>query len=151
MIRSGGFASKAEVRRFQTEAEAAGNLDHPNIVPIYEIREDAGQHFFAMKLVEGKSLSDELHGQPIAPRRAAELMVKIAGAVHHAHQRGILHRDLKPKNILLDQRGEPQVTDFGLAKLLQKGGGGTQTDDVMGTPSYMAPEQIIGRSQDLTT
>ena len=151
MIRSGSFATKAEVRRFHTEAEAAGNLDHPNIVPIYEIREYAAQHFFTMKLVEGKSLADELHGQPMAPRRAAELMVKIASAVHHAHQRGILHRDLKPTNVLLDPRGEPQVTDFGLAKLLQRTGGATPTEGIMGTPSYMAPEQIVGRSKDLTT
>jgi eukaryotic-like serine/threonine-protein kinase len=151
MIRSGNFATKAEVRRFHTEAEAAGNLDHPNIVPIYEIREYAGQHFFTMKLVAGKSLADELQCQPMAPRRAAELMVKIASAVHHAHQRGILHRDLKPTNVLLDQRGEPQVMDFGLAKLLQKTGGATPTEGIMGTPSYMAPEQIVGPSKDLTT
>ena len=149
-IRSGSFATKAEVRRLHTEAEAAGNLDHPNIVPIYEIREYAGQHFFAMKLVEGKNLADELQGRSMAPRRAAELMVKVAHAVHHAHQRGILHRDLKPRNILIDQRGEPQIADFGLAKLLQKDET-TQTDGMLGTPLYMAPEQIVGHSKDLTT
>src|SRR5687768_342887 len=92
MIRSGAFATKDEVRRFHTEAEAAGNLDHPNIVPIYEIGEHGGQHFFAMKLVEGKSLAEELKAKPIAPHRAVELMIKIASGVHHAHQRGILHR-----------------------------------------------------------
>lgn len=151
MIRSGTFATKAEVHRFHIEAEAAGNLDHPNIVPIYEIHEHEGQHFFSMKLVEGRSLADELQHQPIPPRRAAELMVKIAGALHHAHERGIMHCDLKPRNILLDPRGEPQVMDFGLAKLLQRAEAGTPPEGVMGTLNYMAPEQAFGRAKDLTT
>ena len=151
MIRSGTSATKAEVRRFHIEAEAAGNLDHPNVVPIYESGEYRGQHFFAMKLVDGKSLADELRGQAMRPRKAAELMIKIADGVHHAHQRGILHRDLKPTNILIDQRGEPQVMDFGLAKLLPTKESATETQDIMGTPSYMAPEQIVGGAKHLTT
>lgn len=150
MIRSGRSATKAEVRRFHTEAEAAGNLDHPNVVPIYESGEHLGQHFFSMKLVEGRSLAQTLQDQPMAPRRAAELMIRIASGVHHAHQRGILHRDLKPTNILIDQRGEPQIMDFGLAKLLAPNEGTTQTREVMGTPSYMAPEQIVGGAKYLT-
>jgi len=151
MIRTGTFASKVEVHRFQTEAQAAGNLDHPNIVPIYEIGEADGLHYFSMKLIEGHNLADELQGRPMNPRRAAKLLIRIAHALHHAHLRGILHRDLKPKNILVDERGEPQVTDFGLAKVLAHETGITQSHDVMGTPSYMAPEQALGNSKEVTT
>src|SRR5437899_2514812 len=110
MILSGSFASKDFVQRFHTEAEAAARLDHPHIVPIYEIGEHEGQHFFSMKLIDGFSLADELQGKPWPPTRAAGLIAKMARAVHYAHQRGILHRDLKPGNILLDGKGEPHVS-----------------------------------------
>jgi WD40 repeat protein/serine/threonine protein kinase len=151
MILAGQLASPAEVQRFRTEAENAAALDHPHIVPIYEVGEAGGRHFFAMKLIEGGSLSQSLARLADEPRAAARLMATVARAVHYAHQRGILHRDLKPANILLDAQGQPQVTDFGLAKRLAGGGaGGTQSGAIIGTPSYMAPEQAAGK-KDLTT
>src|SRR6266542_985539 len=153
MILTGQFASPAEVQRFKSEAEAAANLDHPNIVPIYEVGEHDGQHFFSMKLVEGGSLA-ALTSEPAASeeaqRRAARLVATVARAVHYAHQRGVLHRDLKPANILLDDRGEPHVTDFGLAKKVEGGSDLTQSGSISGTPSYMAPEQAAGR-KDVST
>ena len=134
MILAGQLASPADVRRFQAEAEAAGNLDHPHIVPIYEVGEREGQHYFSMKLVEGGSLTSQVPRLLQEPRTAALLLAKVARAVHHAHQRGILHRDLKPGNILLDAQGEPHVTDFGLAKPVQADAGLTQTGAIIGTP-----------------
>src|SRR5580765_6703191 len=119
MLLAGLFASRNFVQRFCTEAEAAAKLDHPNIVPIYEIGQHEGQHYFSMKLIDGFSLAKELQGKPWAMKRAAEFMAKVARAVHYAHQRGILHRDIKPGNILLDSKGEPHVTDFGLAKIAE--------------------------------
>ena len=109
MILKGELASEIDVRRFRQEAEAAANLDHPNIVPIYEVGEHEGQQYFSMKLIEIAACS-------IAPRDVVTRLAKVARAVHHAHQRGILHRDLKPSNILIDKEGEPHVADFGLAK-----------------------------------
>jgi eukaryotic-like serine/threonine-protein kinase len=151
MIRSGQLATATEVQRFRAEAEAAARLDHPNIVPIYDVGEHEGQHFYAMKLVSGGSLAEAIGGQPMPPRRAARLLAPIARAVHFAHQRGILHRDLKPTNILLDAAGEPQLADFGLAKLAETENGLTQTAEVMGSASYMSPEQASGHSRQLTT
>src|SRR5262249_18365840 len=128
MILAGPFASELFVRRFKIEAEAAANLDHPNIVPIYEIGEHDQQHYFSMELVEGSNLAELLSGELLPEAESAELMVKIARAVHYAHQRGVLHRDLKPSNILIDKAREPYVTDFGLAKVLQEDLGLTQSE-----------------------
>jgi serine/threonine protein kinase len=139
MILAGQLASEADVHRFRSEAEAAAHLDHPNIVPIYEVGTHEGQPYFTMKLVEGGSLADRT--LPLPAAEAARLLVAVARAVHHAHQRGILHRDLKPGNILLDASGQPHVTDFGLAKQVEGDAGQTRTGAIVGTPSYMAPEQ----------
>jgi tetratricopeptide (TPR) repeat protein len=152
MILAGQYAAAADLRRFRTEAEAAAHLDHPNIVPIYEVGEHGGRPYFSMKLIEGGSLKERLvHPPPIAMGGLVRVMAQVARAVHHAHQRGILHRDLKPANILLDLRGEPHVTDFGLAKRIETDAGLTQSGAVLGTPSYMAPEQANGQARRLTT
>ncbi len=150
MILAGQFASEADIQRFHTEAEAAANLDHPNIVPIYEVGEHQGQHYFSMKYVEGGSLADQVPRLVHDPRAAAGLLAQVARAVHHAHQRGILHRDLKPGNILIDAQGQPHVTDFGLAKRIESDQGQTRTGAIVGTPSYMAPEQARAQ-KGLTT
>lgn len=157
MISSGLLATDAEVERFHREAEAAASLDHPGIVPIYEIGEAEGQHFFSMKLLEHGNLADLSAAQDEAARhsmawqrRAAEITAQMARAVHHAHQRGVLHRDLKPTNVLMDEAGAPHLTDFGLAKLLNREAGLTRTVAVMGTPGYIAPEQAAGRAAEVT-
>lgn len=145
MILSGNIAGEEEIRRFQREAEAAANLDHPNIVPIYDIGQHNGQHYFSMKLIEGGtlgSLSDEVKNDH---RKVVELVAKVADAVHHAHQRGILHRDLKPANILLDAEGQPLITDFGLARNTKSDLQLTQTGAIVGTPGFMPPEQAAGK------
>jgi len=152
MILAGQLASPAEVQRFLTEAEAAARLDHPHVVPIYEVSEYEGQHYFSMKLIEGGSLAQAIADcrlQIEDCRPAARLLATVARAVHHAHQRGILHRDLKPSNILLDQQGQPHVTDFGLAKHVAGGSDLTRSGAIVGTPGYMAPEQAQAR-KDLT-
>jgi WD40 repeat protein/tRNA A-37 threonylcarbamoyl transferase component Bud32 len=160
MILAGHLASTEDVRRFRTEAEAAAHLDHPHIVPIYEVGEHHGQHYFTMKLIEGSSLAQEISrkGAKTAKeedpagasslrslRLCVNLLATVARAVHHAHQRGILHRDLKPANILLDRDGQPHVTEFGLAKRVSGDAGLTQSGAIVGTPSYMAPEQAAAR------
>jgi WD40 repeat protein len=153
LILAGQFASEREVKRFRAEAEAAARLDHPNIVPIYEVGDQEGRPFFSMKFMEGGTLTAQLAARttPLDPRAAATLLVKIARAVHHAHQRAILHRDIKPGNILLDARGEPHVSDFGLAKLLDSADGLTLSGAMLGSPNYMSPEQASGPSDGLTT
>lgn len=148
MILAGQLASESNVRRFYSEAEAAAGLDHSGIVPIYEVGQRDSQHFFSMAYVDGQSLHDRLKKGPLSPREAATLLAQVADAVHFAHSRGIIHRDLKPQNILLDSSGHPKVTDFGLAKRMDGGEGLTQSGDVLGTPSYMAPEQAEGRVQE---
>ncbi len=162
---AGEFAAPDFLQRFRTEAEAAARLDHPNIVPIFEIGEDHGQPFLSMKLVEGGTLSrakpaavSNLFGNADGESEpstdadwAALVLAKLARAVHYAHQRGILHRDLKPGNVLLDTLGEPFLTDFGLARLVEQDSSLTRTFASLGTPSYMAPEQARGESRQLTT
>jgi serine/threonine protein kinase len=135
------------VQRFQREAESAAQLDHPHIVPIYEVGEHEGQHYFSMKLIDGGSLAGCT--LPLPVRQSAALLATTARAVHRAHQRGILHRDLKPGNILLDAQGQPHVTDFGLAKRVEGERGQTQTGSIVGTASYMPPEQA--RAEKLLT
>jgi WD40 repeat protein/predicted Ser/Thr protein kinase len=144
MILTGQLASDADVQRFLGEAEVVANLDHPHIVPIYEVGQHEGQRYFSMKLIEGASLAQNAAELVPDPRASARLVATVARAVHHAHQRGLLHRDLKPGNILLNRQGQPFVTDFGLARRLE-GGGLTQSGAIVGTPEYMAPEQAEAR------
>jgi serine/threonine-protein kinase len=187
LILAGKLATEEELRRFRTEAEAAAQLDHPNIVPIFEVGSHEGLHYFTMKFLEGGNLAQRMAGEQVReweratqapamgsppahlpilspaqlsepsqvgcyePKRIAAIVAKIARAVHHAHERGILHRDLKPANILLDTQGEPHVTDFGLARLLEHDSGLTLSGTIVDTPSFMAPEQAAGRMKELTT
>jgi tRNA A-37 threonylcarbamoyl transferase component Bud32 len=151
MILSGDLATQNDLIRFRTEAEAAARLQHPNIVAIYEVGEEKGQPYFSMELVSGRSLAQQLDGGAADQKAATRLMAAIARAVHHAHQRGILHRDLKPGNILIDAQGQPHITDFGLAKIVESDSDLTLSGAIMGTPSYMSPEQASGKSKDLTT
>jgi serine/threonine protein kinase len=144
VIGLGPWTTERHLKRFRREAEAAASLDHPSIVPIYEVGERDGQCYFSMKLVEGGQLDDVVRQTPFSIRRAAELVAKVARTVHYAHEHGILHRDIKPGNILLDKNGEPHLTDFGLARLAEADSTVTGTLEVLGTPSYMAPEQAAG-------
>ena len=146
VISLGQWASKAHLKRFRLEAEAAARLEHPGIVPIHEVGERDGSCYFSMKFVEGGQLDEVARREPMPIRRAAELIAKVARTVHYAHEHGILHRDIKPGNILLDAKGEPHLTDFGLARLVESESSVTQTLDVLGTPSYMAPEQAVGNN-----
>src|ERR1700745_622510 len=146
VISLGQWASKAHLKRFRREAEAAASLDHPCIVPIYEVGERDGSCYFSMKFIEGGQLDEVVRCTPVSIRQAAELIAKVARTVHYAHQHGILHRDIKPGNILLDAKGEPHLTDFGLARLVETESTITGTLEVMGTPSYMAPEQAVGNN-----
>ena len=162
MILAGQFANPADLKRFQAEAEAAARLSHPNIVDIYEVGEHEGQHYFSMRLVEGASLAGRMqkaqcqsqNDQAPKPLRAADsarITAKVARAVHFAHQHGVLHRDLKPGNILIDNRGEPHIADFGLAKLIESESDLTLSGAVLGSPGYLAPEQAAGKTSHLTT
>jgi eukaryotic-like serine/threonine-protein kinase len=151
MILAGPIASPDFVKRFQIEARAAAALDHPHIVPIYEVGELQGQQYYTMRLVDGPNLAQHLKRSGAAElRRAAECLAIVTRAVHYAHQRGVLHRDLKPANILLDPAGQPYVTDFGLAKLLEEDSGVTVSQAALGTPNYMSPEQAAGKAKELT-
>ncbi|PYK06087.1 MAG: hypothetical protein DME67_03535, partial [Verrucomicrobia bacterium] len=150
VIGLGKWSSTPHLKRFRHEAEAAASLEHPQIVPIYEIGERDGSCYFSMKFVEGGRLDEVAQTEPMSARRAAELLVKIARTVQFAHEHGILHRDIKPGNILLDKNGEPHLTDFGLARLIEQESTITNSFDVLGTPSYMAPEQAAGHTKELT-
>src|SRR5215468_5101762 len=144
--------SQDTLMRFRREAQAAANLDHPNILPIYEVSESHdGLPFFSMKFAAAGSLLEAASALRSEPRRAVSLMAKVARAVQYAHEQGILHRDLKPGNILLDGRGEPMVSDFGLAKWLEPTGRLTRTPSIFGTPGYIAPEQVNGSERKLTS
>lgn len=150
MILAGRFATDEDLQRFRTEAEAAGRLQHPNIVRVHEVGEFEGQHFFSMEFIDGQSLAQHVQeGGPLPGRVAARYVRLIARAIHHAHRHGILHRDLKPSNILIDNEDEPRVTDFGLAKRLGGDSDRTRTGMILGTPSYMAPEQASGNHRDV--
>ncbi len=144
MVLRGPLASTADLARFRGEAEAAARLDHPGIVPVYEVGESDGRPFFSMKYVSGHTLAQTLATGPLPPRDAAAVLRDVCRAVHYAHQQGVLHRDLKPSNILIDDEGRPHVTDFGLAKQVADAASLTKTGAVLGTPAYMAPEQAAG-------
>jgi serine/threonine protein kinase/tetratricopeptide (TPR) repeat protein len=146
VIGLGHWAAEAHLKRFRREAEAAASLDHSGIVPIYEVGERDGSCYFSMKLVEGGQLDALVKREPMPIRKAVELIAKVARVVHYAHEHGIVHRDIKPGNILLDSKGEPHLTDFGLARLVETESTVTRTMEVLGTPSYMAPEQAVGNN-----
>jgi len=151
VIRLGQWASKAHLKRFRLEAEAAARLEHPGIVPIHEVGERDGSCYFSMKFVEGGQLDAVAKREAMSIRRAVELIAKVARTIHYAHEHGILHRDIKPGNILLDAKGEPHLTDFGLARLVESDSSVTHTLDVLGTPSYMAPEQAVGNNAAISS
>ncbi len=144
MMLRGEHASGADLARFRGEAQSAAGLTHPNIVPVYKVDKENGQAYFSMKYVAGQTLAGRVKSGPLPPRDAARYLIAISRAVHHAHQKGILHRDLKPANVLIDGDDQPLVTDFGLAKRVEGGPSLTGTGAIVGTPSYMAPEQAAG-------
>lgn len=144
MLLRGQLASPADEARFRQEAEAAAQLHHPSIVPVYEVGQHDGRLFFSMQLIEGQTLSHLLRDGPLPPRYTARILSHVARAVHYAHEQGVLHRDLKPSNILLDSDGKPHITDFGLARRVSDSESLTRTGAVLGTPSYMSPEQAAG-------
>jgi WD40 repeat protein/predicted Ser/Thr protein kinase len=141
------WASASAAHRFQVEAAAIARLDHPNIVPIYDIGESAGQQFYSMAFIQGRSLAQVVAASPLPPRRAVELMQSVAAAIAYAHAQGVVHRDLKPENILLDAGDRPRITDFGMARCSDTDSRLTQAGEVLGTPSYMPPEQAQGHME----
>lgn len=149
MILAGQFADQSDIDRFYAEAEAAAALSHPNIVAIHEIGEMNGQHFFSMDFIEGKSLSGLIQENPVPPRVAAEFTKTIAETMEFAHEKGVVHRDLKPANVLLDKRQRPLITDFGLAKQVSNTSQLTMAGSIVGTPSYMPPEQAAGKIEEI--
>lgn len=150
MILSGEFANAQDLKRFHAEASAAAKLSHAHIVPIYEVGQREGRSYFSMAFVDGPTLDHVLKMRALDPATAAEIVRKIAIAAAYAHEQGIIHRDLKPANILLDSKGEPRIADFGLAKWREGEGTDERTGDIVGTPSYMAPEQAAGRVNEIT-
>ena len=151
MILSGDFASEAERQRFYAEAQAAAQLDHPNIVPIYEIGQHQGMPFYCMKYIEGQTLSQRLAAGPLPTRRASAMVQRVCDAIQYAHKLGVLHRDIKPSNILINENGDPFIVDFGLAKQKSNQDTLTKSGAVLGTPSYMSPEQAAGARSQVDT
>jgi serine/threonine protein kinase len=151
VISLGQWASRAHLKRFRREAQTTASLDHPNIVSIYDVGECDGSCYFSMKFVEGGQLDEVVGRVPMPIRQAVEVVAKLSRTVHYAHQHGILHRDIKPGNILLDTNGEPHLADFGLARLVEAESTVTRAEEMMGTPSYMAPEQVVGSNAQLTS
>ena len=149
MILAGHLADEIDVERFRTEAEAAARLTHPHIVAVHEIGQVDGQHFFSMEYVDGSSLSDLVRENPMSPEMAAGYVRDIAMAMDYAHSHGILHRDLKPSNVLVNTEGQPRITDFGLAKRVEENSQLTMTGMIVGTPSYMPPEQAVGNLAEI--
>lgn len=149
MILSGTLASPTDIQRFYQEAEAAACLEHQTIVPIYEVGEVEGFHFYTMALIDGKSLAEIVAGGAMDPITAATIMAKVSSAIDYAHSKGVIHRDLKPANILIDQKGEPKITDFGLARTGKGDSNLTRTGLILGTPNYMPPEQAGGSKSDV--
>ncbi len=149
MILAGQFADPCDVQRFHAEAEAAASLDHPGIVPIYEVGQQEGQNYYSMAFVEGEGLAKRLIAGPLPPTEAASIALQISQAVAYAHSQGIIHRDLKPGNILLDASNRPRITDFGLAKRLTEDSDRTAEGQILGTPSYMPPEQARGERSSI--
>jgi tetratricopeptide (TPR) repeat protein/predicted Ser/Thr protein kinase len=145
MVLGSGYAGEARRRRFRLEAQAVARLHHPNIVQIYDVGEHDDHPYFTLEYVDGGSLGERISGKPLPPREAAEIIEVLARAIHCAHERGIIHRDLKPCNVLMARDGTPKITDFGLAKLMDAEDAHTRTGSVLGTPSYMAPEQALGQ------
>jgi predicted Ser/Thr protein kinase len=150
MILAGSHAGPEHLARFRAEAKAIGNLRHPHIVQVYQVGQHEGKPFLALEFADGGSLAQALDGRPWPAERAAAFVAKLAGAMHAVHGKGIIHRDLKPGNVLLDEQGEPKITDFGLAKVVEgPATGPTATNAALGTPSYMAPEQTGGRNREV--
>src|SRR5438094_5988366 len=151
LIGLGHWATQAHLKRFRLEAEAADSLEHPGIVPIHAVGERDGTCYFSMGFIEGDQLDEIAKSEVMPVRCAAELIAKVAPIIHYAHEHHILHRDIKPGNILLDAKGEPHLTDFGLARLVETESTVTRTMEVLGTPSYMAPEQAVGNNARVTS
>lgn len=149
LIKAGELANDDQIRRFHLEAQATAELDHPGIVQVYEVGQEDNQHYLAMAFIDGQTLWQMVKDSPLPPRQAARIMQQVAEAVHYAHCKGIIHRDLKPQNILVTKDGQPKVTDFGLAKRQAADSGLTGTGQILGTPSYMPPEQISANSSDV--
>lgn len=149
MILGGRLADDTQIRRFQAEAMAAGQLSHPNIVAIYDVGRVEDQHFFSMEFIEGQSLADMVRDRPLPPLEAARYVRITAEAIDYAHGRDILHRDLKPSNVIVDTNDQPRITDFGLAKRLDEDSDLTASGFAVGTPSYMPPEQAAGRHDQM--
>ncbi|MFO0949334.1 MAG: serine/threonine-protein kinase [Planctomycetota bacterium] len=147
VILAGGHAGEVELARFQIEAESVARLKHPTFVQIYEVGTDDGLPFLALEYCAGGSLEDRIVASPMSPRESAELVAKLADAMDHAHQAGVIHRDLKPGNVLFDEKGGPKITDFGLAKKVGENDSHTRTVSVMGSIGYMSPEQASGHTR----